>query len=378
MVLRVTDKSTSSVTRQTYVEGTQVRTLQPPVWLDDKWCAYTYNIAKNANGMVYLDTDSGEGYQVELVAPPRRMGATNTVEQEVTSLDVTVLGASSVRIHNVPWSGGTAFPLRLPPVAKFDGKPYGKDFVDQLSKAVQEYRNFCSANGVVAVEAEQASESFSKDEKRLALLACADKKPVLCLAELKGEVAPKLISLGNDVKLNCAAMQETNNEQGEPAGDSRYATTWKDETHVAIEREVFNSEDDTARRETAYVADLDGKLTKAEPQNTPGPKSSPTPAQEEPVSTPATSPAAEPTKKSATETTHTKPLLKVTTRANRANATEVHVPTPVAQPSELQTPAATPIATKKPGMLNRLLPGRSRPAATPVTQPAEAEKTPSE
>jgi hypothetical protein len=381
MVLRVTDKSTSSVTRQTYVEGTQVRVLQPPVWLDDNWCAYTYNIAKNANGMVYLNTQSGEGYQVELVAPPRRMGATNTVEQEVTSLDVTLLGANPVRIHNVPWRGGSAFPLRLSPLARFEGKPYDKPFVDELAKAIGKYREFCTANSVTAVEPEQASESFSPDESRLALLACADHKPVMCMVALKDETAPRLIPLGDEVKLNCATAQDTATDPNDPAGNSRFATSWKAETHVAVEREVFDSENDSSHRETAYLADLEGKLTKVESKITPAPKRTPEPQVEEPKESPTPAPTATPpaAKKSATETTHTKPLLKVTQRANRVEGDEPPARIAPAEPMQIATPVATPVPTKRPGMLNRLLPGRSRPAPTPPpTAPAEADKTPSE
>ena len=383
MVVRITDNSTSTVLRQRYLEGTQVRVLQTPTWLDSDWCAFTYNIAKNANGLVYVNASNSQGFQVEMVAPPRRMAASNSIEQELTSLDVSVLGTTTTRIHNVPFKGGSVFPLRLAPLAKFDGRPFGKEFVSELTGAVSDYQALCAAHQVTAVEPEQATESFSDDEKHAALLACASGSAVLCIVPVGTNAQPnaaQVVKLDADVTLNCARSASDSELQGEQqaadtANSSRYTTSWKGDT-VQVEREVFDSEDDTSHRELAYTADLNGKLVKIpRPAATPKPKAALTATPE--ATRKSTVPA--PAKETVT-TSHTRPLLKVTTRNNERREDAAREPAVAGlSPIVPQVVTPTPVPTKKSSLFDSLIPHRSR--ATPVTTspaPPEVQRTPSD
>lgn len=376
MLLRISDNSTSSVLHQQYLEGTQVRTLEPPTWIDDQWCAYTYNVAKSANGIVYMNADAGDGYQVELVAPPRRMAASNTVEQEVTSLDVTVLGTTgSAHLHNVPWKGGSAFPLRLSPLPRFEKKPFGKPFIEELTRAVVDYQKLCTHNGITGLDVEQASESFSPDEKWLALLACADGTPMLALIPLeKDPSTARLLRLDADMKLNCLVpAPQADSAAQAPAADptaySRYTTAWKDDNHAQVEREVFSTENDTSHREVDYVADLGGSLKKLErPAATPAAEK---PKQQTRVKENETK-VAEPKSEAAAATTHTRPLLQVTTRKSQP-VPRVSERTPGMVPTPETTPAEPP--TKKKGFLfDGLLPRRSSPEPPGRVNPNDSSR----
>ncbi|MGI8905303.1 MAG: hypothetical protein ACR2IE_02295 [Candidatus Sumerlaeaceae bacterium] len=364
MVLRVSSEASSSVLRQRYVEGTQVRLLQSPVWLDATWCAFTYNIAKSANGIVYLNSDSGEGYQVEFVAPPRRMGATGTIEQEVTSLDVTMLGTTATRILNVPYKGGSAFPLRLRPLPRFESKPFGKEFLDHLISACEGYRLLLATNNASIIEPEQATEAFSADEKTLALLACVDHRPVLCIVPLS-DGDPRVLPLDEEVSLNCiVAASDAEPQPGDVTGFSRFTTSWKDESQILVEREVF-TDDDTSHRELVYTAHLNGNLVKA-----PRPKRpEPTPSEPEPaaVEKRAVTPA-----DPQPATTRTRPLLKVTTRKATPQPTAVPAEDALATPE----PTVAPVPTKKSSLFEAILP-RSRPARS-VSTPPPVSRTPSD
>lgn len=385
MLLRITSSADSAAVKQQYLEGTQVRTLEPPSWLDDSWCAYTYNVAKNANGIVYLNAETGEGYQVELVAPPRRMAASGTVEQEVTSLDVTVLGTTaSTHIHNVPWRGGSAFPLRLGPLPRFEKKPFGKDFLDELARAVGDYQALCAQFGLNNVDVEQASESFSPDEKHAALLACADGVSYLGLVGLeKDSSSTKLLKLDADMKLNCLvpapqADSAAQTPATEPTAYSRYTTAWKDDNHAQVEREVFSTENDTSYREVDYVADLTGTLKKLE-RPAPPPKAA-AETEGRPKEKEKDIKVMAPKAATSPLTTHTRPLLQVTTRKREpATRKESHTaPEPTPEPIEPSpTPASTP--AKKGFLFDGILPRRSKapPSVTPIGVP-EVQKTPSD
>jgi hypothetical protein len=396
MMLRVLDSTTSTALRQQYVEGTQVRTLDAPVWLDDTWCAYTYNIAKNANGMVYLNAGTGVAYQLEIVAPPRRMGATNTIEQEVTSIDVNVLGTSTTHIHNVPWKGGSAFPLRLKPLPRFDRKPFGPAFLKELDAGVQQYFALCADNGFASLDVEQASESFNAAEDYVAVLACSDKGPVLSLVPVaSGKTESRLYKLEGDMTLNCATPPAAADNSGKtPAPDptdyARYTTSWKDSETALVEREVFSAENETSHRESLYVADLRGNIKKVPPPaRTPQPTTAATAVQPSPVvPTPAkpkavvTAKALSITSATSQQTSRTRPLLKVTTRKNDAPvASPVSVvtsETPSAGASAIPTPTQTP--GRKTRLFDGILPRRSKPApsATTPAAPPEIVNTPSD
>ena len=78
MEVRIVDGEGKVVTRRR-MASPQVRLIQKPVWLDNQWCGFSYNIAKNSYGMVYYDCVENRALQLEIVAPSRRMGATGKV-----------------------------------------------------------------------------------------------------------------------------------------------------------------------------------------------------------------------------------------------------------------------------------------------------------
>jgi hypothetical protein len=334
---------------------------------------------------VYLNAETGVGYQVELVAPPRRMAASGTVEQEVTSLDVTVLGTTaSTHIHNVPWRGGSAFPLRLGPLPRFDKKPFGKDFLDELTRSVGDYQALCAQFGLNSVDVEQASESISPDEKHAALLVCADGAPYLGLVGLEKESSStKLLKLDVDMKLNCLvpapqADSAAQTPATEPTAYSRYTTAWKDDTHAQVEREVFSTENDTSYREVDYVADLNGTLKKLERPAPPPKPAADTEgkSKENEKNIKAVVPKAE----TSPVTSHTRPLLQVTTRKSESAARKTTRISPEPTPESIE-PSPSPVTTpgKKGFLFDGILPHRSKPApnVTPAGVP-EVQKTPSD
>lgn len=422
MVVRVSDSASTTPPRQRFLEASQVRLLQPAQWMDDTWAAFVYNIAKSANGIVYMNAESGRALQLEVVAPPRRMGASNTVEQEITSFDVTDHGTSISRFHNIPFGGGTAFPLYLKQIPGLDGKPYPLDFLKQVDAAIQAYDAFANRLGVPFVEPEQASESFSPDAKKLALLICTGPRAALLLLNLDAANAEAalqkaiVVPLGESVQLSCRFQHRDGEEPAEEqqSAASRYTTAWQPDGSVAVEREIFSTEDDSSRREVEYVVSPDGKLKempKAAPpeptpspaateetpvraERTPGPEAKEPARQDNDTSDEAMTTAAESAESAEAEETAPKPrtrTLQVTTRSNSASAEAAPQPAPIAptERSRFSLPAAAleepetvvitpaPEPTKKPGLLRRIIPGRSRATQEAQTPPPPA-RTPSD
>src|SRR5690606_30145231 len=111
--------------------------------------------------------------QVEFVMPARQMAASGNVEQELTSLEITEFaGQETFKVRNVPWEGGSAFPIVLKPLPPFWGQPYDVAFYNQVNTALSAYKDFLKKHNMQHLEPEQASESFSEDGKWLGLLAC--------------------------------------------------------------------------------------------------------------------------------------------------------------------------------------------------------------
>jgi hypothetical protein len=268
MIIRV--KSAGKPPRQRYVEASQVRVIQPPVWLDgDRLCAYVYNIAKNSNGTVYYEPDSNAAYQVEFVQTSRRMGATGQVEQELTSFDVVELTSKTTTIHNVPHGGASVFPLVLAKIPAFDGAPYGLDFYGRLKASVQAYEDFLAKRDLEPFEPEQASESFSSDNKWASLLACSGKNAYVCVVPLDApgaaEALKKAIVLPlPGVDLGCSGRAET--EHSESESNAHYSTAWTGAKTVQVLRETFGSEDESSQKSAVFTINVDnGKITPASP-----------------------------------------------------------------------------------------------------------------
>lgn len=284
LLLRVSDAE-GTTTRQRYVEASQVRVLNPAVWLDNRWCAFTYNISKNSSGYVCMDAQSGEAMLLEMVATSRRMGATGKQEVEITDVEVTAYGDSVVRISNAMRGNRPVFPLYLPALQPIDAAPYPVAFAESLRGAIDAYAGFCRKHGVQALRLEQASESFDPTESHMAVLACSGKAPYLVIVPLKDTSAGDALAhavlgkLGDEVRLACSielADEDEENTADKPAKDEeedtgeqfgpvRYTTKWQDNTHVAVEQEVFENEDETGRSETLLIVGIDGKVEKVKP-----------------------------------------------------------------------------------------------------------------
>jgi hypothetical protein len=249
MLLRVAGTD-GAPARQRYIEASQVRVSQPPVWLDgSRLCAFVYNVAKNSNGIVYFEPEANRAIQVEIVMPARQMAASGKVEQELTSLEITeFVGTETLKTRNIPWNGGSAFPVVLPPLPPFQGQPYGLDFFNQVNSALASYKDFLKKNSLTRLEPEQASESFSPDEKWLGLLACAETGGRVVGVPLGSHDAKQVLSRSRvaplkDVALSCA--QHTASESTEPAmSDSRYLTGWKAGEILQVLRESYGAESD--------------------------------------------------------------------------------------------------------------------------------------
>jgi len=281
MLVRIIDAGGTS-TRQRRLEASQIRLLNSPRWFDPRWVAFTYNISKNANGVVYVDALTADALQIEFVALRRHMAATDSIETELTSLDVTeYTGKNVTRVSNITRRNRAVFPLLLRPIPPYDTSPFPLVFAEQIKAALKAYHDFLAKRGYHLFSIEEASESFDKEEKHMAALACIDGRPYLLISPLEAETPAaameqvKTAALMSDIKLICLESVTTAThsadenssstvpEDTEPAGhfgEYRFRTSWKDETTVLVEQEIFESEEQEPRRVPLYTFTLDGKL----------------------------------------------------------------------------------------------------------------------
>jgi len=281
MVVRIVDAG-GTVTQTRAIEASQARFVRPPVWLDDRWAAYNYNISKNAAGMVYVNADNAYTLVIEIVSAARRMGATNKTEFEIMNFDVYEYSNRTSHIRNLVRGMMSVFPLyiKLPP--DFGSAPYPMEFFNELRGAMQAYNDLCTSRGVTGLILEQDSESFNNPETHAAALACADGKPALVIAPLKapsaGAAMKAAVIAAIDPSISLACQTETGEEAGEgpgaaaqksdtaaPADRFRYLTSWKDDSTVLLEKEIFENEDEAPVKQPVLTVTVDGKVTKVAP-----------------------------------------------------------------------------------------------------------------
>ena len=266
MLVRV-KSADGSQTRQRYIEASQVRVIQPPVWVDDsRVCAFVYNVAKNSNGIVYFEPETNRALQVEFVMPSRQMAASGKVEQELTSLEVTEFSGQDVfRTRNVPWHGGSAFPLVLPPLPEFEGRPYDVAFLNSLNTAIQVYKEFLKKHNLTSLEPEQASESFNGKETWLGLLACGGADSFLLGVPLKQTQPTAVLDkvrIARVPDLMLACSQRSASEGGEQSMiESRFLTAWEDMDTLQVMKESYGTETEAPLVEPVFS--LDAKTGKA-------------------------------------------------------------------------------------------------------------------
>lgn len=252
MLFRVT-AADGTPPRQRYLEASQARVIQPPVWIGDdaRVCAFVYNIAKNSNGMVYFEPDANRTIQVEFVMPMRSMAASGREESELTSFEVTEytpdLKGEPMTILNVPYEGASVFPLAVGKLPAFTGVPYGEDFYRKLDASLKNYRALLAKYKIANLEPEQASESFSENGRWLGLLACGGEKSYLVAVPLKegGEGEQMRLVPVAGIQLNCGDYASADTENFHEQ-DSRYLTQWKNDTTVDVMRETYDPENDRA------------------------------------------------------------------------------------------------------------------------------------
>ncbi len=403
MLVRVTD-SQGTVTRQRRIEASQVRLINPPLWLDEHWAAFTYNVSKNANGVVYFNADSGEAVQVEFVAFTRRLAATDTVERELTSFDATLYAGRVLRVSNITRRGRSVFPLLLRPLPPYEINPFPLVFAEQVRAALYAYQEFLEKNKVSDLRLEEATESFNAEETHMAVLACVNDKPSLILATLQAENAAdalskvKVLELDSSLELTCLRDTPDGGEQSngldssagetsdtEPLGhfgEYRYRTQWRDSQTVLVQKEIFETEDQEPRQETLYEITLGGELRKVDVPTTAavpqanksvvgvedttvtmvaGGRSAQATETTAPAATKPTRPTVKPTAPSATlrqtERVESRksprvaqtPRPKATTRIEPANVrrSSSEAKTPAKTPTKTSASKATPKATPK-------------------------------
>jgi hypothetical protein len=280
LLVRISDAG-ATTTRQRRIDASQVRLLNPPRWLDNRWAAFTYNISKNANGVVYVDGETGEALQMEFVALRRRMAASDVIEVELTSFEVTEYTTQVLRITNITRRNRSVFPLFLRPLPPYDTTPFPWVFAEQVRAAVQAYHAFLEKKNIKSLRLEEASESFAPEDKRLAALACVNGQPTAFISPMEAESPAAALErvvffpLEPDITLTCLAdvgptskdvpTTSSISEESEPLGhfgEFRFRTSWKDENTALVEQELFESEEQEPHREPLYALHVDGKMEK--------------------------------------------------------------------------------------------------------------------
>ena len=277
MVVRVTDAEGTSTLRRP-VETSQVSVIQTPKWLSSQVAACYYNIKKNASGTLFVDLSVGGVLQVECVAPTRKRAATGKIEALLTNLEVIAYGSVSERVSNVTRNGASVFPLLLKPLPVMDNAPLPLEVFQEVVDALKAWHMFLKANNVTNWQREVASESFSPDEKHLAVLGCVGDKPVLFIAPLgaasasEGLKNTKMVKLDASIEVNCArdiraASSEDTPEDDPPSsegefGGYRFTTVWKDSQSVEVIRETFETEDQGVQKEAYLEVNLQGEIKK--------------------------------------------------------------------------------------------------------------------
>jgi hypothetical protein len=374
MAIRVTDTD-GTATKRRLVETSQVSVIQSPRWLGADLVAFFYNIKKNANGIVYFDTATGEAVQLEFVGTVRRMGATNTVATELTSIEVAVYGEAEEpeRVSTVVHAGGAVFPLFLKPLPAFENEPFPVTVLEDIRAAVAAQRKFLARHKMADLQVEVGSESFSPDNRHVAMLACADGKSAMLIVPLEAQPADAALSatlvasLEKDVELNCALAASPqltmDTDQSGPGpgefGGYRFTTKWTSPESVQVVREIFETEEDPTRREPFYEVDLNGAVRKLERAPAPSSQADKPRAEKGNKAAPAKAlaPAAP-----ATARAETRPAASAAAPARATAAVRREPPTP---PTPVAAPEEPPKGRLQ--MLRKLIPGeKSPPTDTPA------------
>lgn len=265
MMIRVTNREGKNP-RQRYLESSQARIIHPPVWLKGSdICAYTYNIAKNSDGIVYFIPEQNRALQIEFIMTMRRMASTGQIEQDLTSFEITEHTSQTLHIDTVPHKGGIAFPFVMPTLDTFDNQPYPLDFMEKLDAGLSAYKNFLTKKDLAPFELEDASETFSPNEEHLAFLAGSKGKNYLCVVPLKADSTVERLEKTIIKEVSDIRLSHTNdtNDTEEAVLEARYTTVWTGDETVQIQKEVFGSEDDESQKVAVYSVSLkDGELQK--------------------------------------------------------------------------------------------------------------------
>jgi hypothetical protein len=407
LLVRATDNA-GTTTRQRYMETSQIRLIGPGKWLDERWFSFAYDVSKNSKGVVAFNSNDGSAIQVESVITSRRMGATGKIENEITDLEIADYGDTITRLRNVTRDQKSIFPLYIQDLGFLTGKNLSLDNISEIQNALSSYRELQESMHVQSLTLEEASESFNGGGTHMATLACRDAKPVVLIIPLNAPSAVealndlKLAELGDEIRLTCQSERDVplSTEEGEQPettpgdaaaaeseaateneqfGGQRYTTSWKNDGTAQIEKEIFESEEESARRIPLYQFTIAGALKKLAVESTPtaAKHEKNEPARFEPDEkestgsvhkTPKQQPAIKPGGEQST------PVTKHSERARTESSPQPrshNAATPVA--TQRATPVASPTATSRPGFFRRMLPGVHRSSSTPEPRPTPGE-----
>ena len=228
MLLRLTETKNPANMHQRIVEGTRVRTMTPPAWLDNEWVAFAYNVGKNTSGFTFYNAKSHETLLLEVDIVAQLMGATGTLESEMQSLVLTQYTdkrAATQQLENLTWGAGikSLFPLYLPSSTKLEKVEVpDRKFVDELKQAMEIYRTFCAEHKAKAITPELGTESFDLKARRCAFLCAMDTTPTLMILPLEASDAKeafasaRIIPLPQTVKLSSVTQDTADEETSTP------------------------------------------------------------------------------------------------------------------------------------------------------------------
>lgn len=272
MMLQLSSNSDPNSIKQRLVEGTRIRTMTPPVWLNNEWVGFSYNVGKNSEGYTYYHAPSHKTILIETDIVRQLMGNTGQVEEEMQNLSFTQYTdkkSASLQIQNLTWGSGnrSLFPLYLPTINNTarDTVP-GLPFLKSVESALSEYQGLCELYHAKSILPELGTESFDQQGDRVAFLAAMETTPTLVVLPLSAKTAQDafkkamIVQLPSMIRLSSTSETDTEvaTEDTEDLTAVRFTTKWGAKGATIIGQEVYDEINNTTQLQPYCEVDKQG------------------------------------------------------------------------------------------------------------------------